>query len=232
MEITRKYWKSLDELNETETFLTSKENEFPKEMSTEEFLSEDSTQLSSTNRRDFLKFLGFSIAAATVAACEAPVIKAVPYLNKPENVTPGMATWYASTYYDGATYASILVKTREGRPIHIKGNKDFGFTKGNSTPQIIASVLGLYDSARLKKPSINGKTSLWSDIDIAVSKAIKESNSVTLLTGTVISPSSKAAITSLKSSIENNGQTLSHIEYDSISYNAIRKANLDRKSVV
>ena len=50
-------------------------------------------------------------------------------MNKPENVTPGMPTWYASTYYDGNSYASILVKTREGRPIFIKGNKDFGITK-------------------------------------------------------------------------------------------------------
>ena len=122
MEITRKYWKSLDELNNTAHFEKSKNEEFPREMSTEEFLSDDDVSNSSSNRRDFLKFLGFSVAAATVAACEAPVVKAIPYINKPENVTPGMPTWYASTYYDGAAYASILVKTREGRPIHIKGN--------------------------------------------------------------------------------------------------------------
>ena len=148
MGMTRKYWKGLEELRETPEFLNSKEQEFPTQMSVEEFLGDENLKESSTARRDFLKFLGFSVAAATVAACEAPVTKAIPYVNKPENVTPGMPTWYASTYYDGVSYASILVKTREGRPIYIKGNKDFGFTQGGTNPQIIASVLGLYDSDR------------------------------------------------------------------------------------
>ena len=49
MEITKKYWKSLDELNETKAFLESKEEEFPRAMSTEEFLSEESSEASSTN---------------------------------------------------------------------------------------------------------------------------------------------------------------------------------------
>ena len=120
----RKYWKGLEELHQTEAFQKSKEVEFPEQNNLENILSDDSLNESSTGRRDFLKFLGFSVVAATVAACEAPVIKAIPYVMKPENVIPGMATWYASTYYDGNSYASILVKTREGRPIFIKGNKD------------------------------------------------------------------------------------------------------------
>jgi MoCo/4Fe-4S cofactor protein with predicted Tat translocation signal len=227
MEITKKYWKSLDELNETKAFLESREEEFPKAMSTEEFLSEEASESSSTNRRDFLKFLGFSVAAATVAACEAPVIKAVPYLNKPENVTPGMPTWYASTYYDGATYTNILVKTREGRPIHIKGNKDFGFTKGNTTPPVIASVLGLYDSSRIQKPSIKGKQSKWSSIDASLKAAIKNSKTVTLLSGSIISPSTSNAIEDFNASLKQQGKALNHIQYDAVSYNAIRKANLE-----
>ena len=125
---TKKYWKGIAELNETKSFQDSKESEFSESNSIESFLADDQLGESSTGRRDFLKFLGFSVAAATVAACEAPVIKAVPYVMKPENVTPGMPTWYASTYYDGSSYASILVKTREARPIFIKGNKHFGIT--------------------------------------------------------------------------------------------------------
>src|SRR6056300_435125 len=132
MGTNKKYWKGLDELNETPEFVASAKNEFPQELSVDQFLAEDKVKESSTGRRDFLKFLGFSVAAATVAACEAPVVKAVPYAVKPEDVTPGVANWYASSYYDGETYASIMVKTREGRPIHIKGNKNNGFTKGGT----------------------------------------------------------------------------------------------------
>ena len=97
MEMNRKYWKGIDELQETPSFIESGNQEFPAKTSVEEFLSDDNLKESSTGRRDFLKFLGFSVAAATVAACEAPVTKASPYVNKPENVTPGMPTWYAST---------------------------------------------------------------------------------------------------------------------------------------
>ena len=223
MGITRKYWKGIDELKETPEFLKSKDEEFSNENSVDKFLSDDSLQESSTGRRDFLKFLGFSVAAATVAACEAPVTKAIPYVNKPENVTPGMPTWYASTYYDGNSYASILVKTREGRPILIKGNKDFGITKGNINPQIAASVLSLYDSERLKRPTINGEDSTYSDLDKKVRSGLKKSDKVVLVTNTIISPSMLRAIDKLGDSIGEG--KLEHIQYDAVSYSALREAN-------
>ena len=90
-----KYWKGIDELQETQSFQASKSVEFPEQNNLESILADDELNESSTGRRDFLKFLGFSVAAATVAACEAPVIKAVPYVMKPENVVPGMPSWYA-----------------------------------------------------------------------------------------------------------------------------------------
>lgn len=238
MEMNRKYWKGIDELKETPSFIESGNQEFPAETSVEEFLGDDKLKESSTGRRDFLKFLGFSVAAATVAACEAPVVKAIPYVNKPENVTPGMPTWYASTYYDGNNYASILVKTREGRPIYIKGNKDQGITKGGANSQIIASVLGLYDSARLTMPQAK-KGSEWeasrfSSVDKKVKAALKSAKNVVLVSNTVISPSLSWAIGDLAESL---GETrdeatgilsenkFKHIQYDAVSYAAMRAAN-------
>lgn len=219
---TKKYWKGIAELNGTKAFQESKETEFPSSNSIESFLADDQMNESSTGRRDFLKFLGFSVAAATVAACEAPVIKAVPYVMKPENVTPGMPTWYASTYYDGSSYASILVKTREARPIFIKGNKHFGFTKGSVTPQVIASVLEVYDSERIQSPLKSGKKSTWSNVDSQIASSIKNANKVALISNTVISPSIMSAISELKSATAGD---FDHIQYDPISYSAIRKAN-------
>ena len=83
---TKKYWKQMAELNETKAFQESVESEFPQSNSIEGFLSDDKMNEASTGRRDFLKFLGFSVAAATVAACEAPVNKVVPYVMRPENI--------------------------------------------------------------------------------------------------------------------------------------------------
>lgn len=229
--MTRKYWKGLEELNETPAFLESRDQEFPSEKnSIEEFLGDDQLAESSTGRRDFLKFLGFSVAAATVAACEAPVTKAVPYVNKPENVTPGMPTWYASTYYDGNSYASILVKTREGRPIFIKGNKDFGITHGNTNPQIIASVLGLYDGERLQDAYKKGKKASWSSIDLDIKAAIADvkakNGKIVLLSNTIISPSTLGVIQEVKGAIAgDNADLFEHIQYDAQSYAGMRKAN-------
>ena len=227
MGMTRKYWKGLEELKETPEFIKQRENEFPSQVSVEEFLSDDKLNETSTARRDFLKFLGFSVAAASLAACEAPVTRAVPYVIKPENVTLGMPTWYASTYYDGSSYTSILVKTREGRPIFIKGNKDFGITKGGVNPQIIASVLGLYDSERLKNASIGGVDVTQSKLDAAVISALKSAKKVTLISNTVISPSMNRAIGTMAADLNVNGATkFEHITYDAVSYSAMREANL------
>ncbi len=223
MSMTKKYWKGIDELKETPAFLKTKDQEFSNPNSIEEFLADEKLGESSTERRDFLKFLGFSVAAATLAACEAPVIKAVPYVFKPENVTPGMPTWYASTYYDGISYASILVKTREGRPIFIKGNKDHGFTKGGVNPQIIASVLGLYDGERLSGPKANGNDSDWNTVDAKIKASLASAGSIAFLTNSIISPSVLRAIEEYKVAYAGKFE---HIQYDSISYSAIRKANL------
>lgn len=194
----KKYWKGLDELNATPEFVERAEREFPQELSVDQFLADDKLKESSTGRRDFLKFLGFSVAAATVAACESPVVNAVPYVVKPEDVNPGVANWYASTFYDGNSYASILVKTREGRPIFIKGNREHGFTKGAINPQIAASVLSLYDGERLKGPMSAGADAEWNTVDSEIIKSLQSAASkgkkIVLLSSTVISPSAQDVI--------------------------------------
>lgn len=236
MATNRKYWKGLEELNETPEFLQQKDQEFMTNTNVEEFLGDEQLKETSTARRDFLKFLGFSVAAATVAACEAPVVKAVPYVNKPEDVVPGQATWYASTYYDGVSYANILVKTREGRPIFIKGNKDFGFTNGAVNPQVIGSVLSLYNGDRLKFATVDGVDTPTATVDDEIKKGLEGIKSkggrVVLVSNTVASPSTYAAIAAFKNSLGGtneegvtSGASFDHIQYDAVSYSAIRKAN-------
>ncbi len=252
MGTTRKYWKDLDEANQTPEYLEAAKNEFPAELSVDEFLADDKLQESSTGRRDFLKFLGFSVAAATLAACEAPVIKSVPYVVKPEEITPGIANWYASTYYDGSSYASILVKSREGRPIHLKGNRDYGISSGAVNAQIQASVLSLYDSQRLSGPKGGeGWKSIDNDVRKQLKKIAKSGKKIVLLSNTVCSPSGGSAIIEFQQAfvdsrpapddqnpdlVEGGGEDVmpmmadgpvKHIQYDAISYSGIREANLE-----
>ena len=100
MGMNKKYWTGMEELENTSSFQESMSNEFAKSESVESFLGSDKLAESNTGRRDFLKFMGFSVAAATLAACETPVVKSIPYVVKPEEITPGIANYYASSFYD------------------------------------------------------------------------------------------------------------------------------------
>ncbi len=104
------YWKGLEQLSNDPEFVKHADREFPEVPSV---IGEDG----SASRRDFLKVMGFSLAAASLAACEAPVRKAIPYVNKPVDINPSIPNYYASTFSSGGDYAAIVVKTREGRPI-------------------------------------------------------------------------------------------------------------------
>ena len=106
-----------------------------------------------TPRRDFLKYLGFSTAAAALAAsCKIPSRKVVPFANKPADVFPGVAKYYATTYVQDGDVLPVIAKVRDGRPIKIEGNDLCSFTKGGTSAQAQASVLDLYDMYRLAHP--------------------------------------------------------------------------------
>ncbi|MBL4888185.1 MAG: TAT-variant-translocated molybdopterin oxidoreductase, partial [Flavobacteriaceae bacterium] len=119
MASNKKYWKSVEELKENSSIVeTLQQNEFVDKLPEDHFLGDKTTlEDSSTTRRDFLKYVGFTTAAASLAACEGPVIKAIPYVVQPDEIVPGVANYYATTIADGFDFANILIKTREGRPI-------------------------------------------------------------------------------------------------------------------
>ena len=94
MSNNKKYWKNLAELNSAnnDVFDELENKEFIQEIPVEEFLSDkENLENSSTSRRDFLKFIGFSTAAATLAACEGPVVKSIPYVVQPKEIIPGLS---------------------------------------------------------------------------------------------------------------------------------------------
>ena len=144
MASNKKYWQSVEELKNSSIVETLSKNEFVEEIPTDEFLGDKNTlENSSTSRRDFLKYVGFTTAAATLAACEGPVKKSIPYVVKPDDTILCVADWYASAIADGFDFANVLVKTREGRPILIMPNKD---ASGTTNARVQASVCLLYTS--------------------------------------------------------------------------------------
>ena len=175
----------------------------------------------STSRRDFLKFLGFSTAVAALAGCEGAVHKTIPYVIQPESIVAGEANYYATCIADGFDFASVLVKTREGRPIAVLRNPE-AKAGGAVNARILASVLSLYDENR-KPPSIAGE-GFWQKIDTdtlsALEKAKAEGKQIVMLSQTLASPSSYALIELLKEKYP----TFKLVEYDTISEDAILTA--------
>ena len=195
----KKYWQSFGELNQTESFQQEANKEFKEELLPLADLDDKGILDAKTPRRDFLKYLGFSTAAATLAAsCEMPVRKAVPYLQRPENAVPGIANLYASTYVNGGDVISVVVKQRDGRPIKIEGNDLSTITKGATSAQSQASVLDLYDNTRLRYPmQKDGKdfkeVTTFDNFDKMVGAAIT-GKAVVLLTSTINSEIGRAHV--------------------------------------
>ena len=168
-------FRSIHELKDPTLTGKLAQKEFQNEIPVEEFLNDDNANSSNTSRRDFLKLLGFSTAAVTLAACEAPVIKTIPYVVKPHDIIPGVPNFYASSYFDGFDFSSVLVKTREGRPIKIESNPTAG-SLGKTSARAQASVLSLYDNDKVKKPALNGSEQEdFNKIDDFVLKGLAES---------------------------------------------------------
>jgi MoCo/4Fe-4S cofactor protein with predicted Tat translocation signal len=222
-ENTKTYWRGVEELSNDPEFTKNAEREFPEYVSLKE--QEGSESSEGTNRRDFLKLLGFGLGAVTLAACDAPVKKAIPYLNKPEEIEPGIANYYASTYVDGGDYCSVLVKTREGRPIKLDGNSLSSLSKGASSARVQASVLSLYDQTRLQSFQKAGvaidKFKADAEIIAKLTAVAASGAAIRIVSQTILSPSTKAVIAEFKAKFP----TTEHVSYDASSAYGILKAN-------
>ncbi len=208
------YWKGIEQLKNDPAFVKNAESEFP------EFPGEGGS-----NRRDFLKMMGFGVAAVSLAACEAPIRKAIPYVEKPVDVDPGVPNYYASTYAQGGDYCSIVVKTREGRPIKIEGNKLSPISQGGVNAQVEASVLTLYDNERLRTPRRGNDDITWDMLDEEVTRALNgvasQGGAIRIVSNTVLSPTTLKVIEDFKAKFP----TTEHVVYDPISAHGILQAN-------
>jgi len=215
-----KYWRSIEELKDPAAFQKA---ELRLEVEAKRDFHKNQ---SGSSRRDFLKFMGFSVAtAAVVASCKKPVNKAIPFLVKPEEVKPGMANYYASTYFEENEYCSVLVKVRDGRPIKIEGNNLSPISQQGTSARVQASVLNLYDDARLKTPLKRGAATTWDEAEDYIGKKLEQLNSenkkVVLLSSTVISPSTKKVIGKFREKYPN----VEWLQYDAVPASGILTAN-------
>ena len=168
------------------------------------------------SRRRFLNLISASAALAFGATSCSRIDrgKIVPYTRKPEEVVPGVATYYASTFQEGLVIEGVLVKTREGRPILVEGNAEDKRSGGKISLRAMADVLGLYDPDRLRGPSAAGVPSTWEVAEREIAQAFKAARDtgapVLLLTDAVMSPTRKALIGELQSALP----SLRHVSWE------------------
>jgi MoCo/4Fe-4S cofactor protein with predicted Tat translocation signal len=217
----KRYWKGVEELENDVQFVKNANSEFANPSpDTDDLLGGNGTP-----RRDFLKAMGFGMAAVSLAACETPVHKAISYINKPETIYPSISDYYASTYSEGGDYASLLVETRDGRPIKIEGNPLSSITKGGTTARVQASILSLYDIDKLKGPKRGDTDVDWKTIDREVVSQLNtisgRGGAIRIVTSTIMSPSTKAVISQFVAKYP----TARHIMYDANSVFGLVSAN-------
>lgn len=206
----KKYWHILEEFEPIKDVRVPHE---PEETS------------SPTSRRNFLKILGLGTAsAALIASCKRPVEKAIPYFIKPEEITPGKAAYYASSYFNQNEYCNVLVKVRDNRPIKLEPNPKSVITPNGTSGRVQASVLDVYNVNRFKNPQKNGVPIDWETADSGIKSKLREladsGQPVLLITPTIISPSTRKLITEFTEKYGAEWQ-----QYDAIPMDGFREAN-------
>jgi len=180
----REYWRSLEDLAETDEFQELMHREFPRYASEWE---------DGPSRRNFMKLMGASLALAGLTACtRQPTELITPYVRQPEELVPGRALFFATAMPLGGGATGLLVESHEGRPTKVEGNPDHP-TLGACDVYAQASVLGLYDPDRSQALTFENEIRSWGAFLSAIKDAMTEQKAkggagLRILSETVTSP--------------------------------------------
>ena len=110
-------------------------------------------QSSGVKRRDFLKVVSVTGAAAAAVGCSSgDVEKLIPYLVSPDQTTPGVSNYYATTCRECAAGCGLIVEVRDGRAIKAEGNPQHPVNQGALCARGQSGLQGLYNPDRFRGP--------------------------------------------------------------------------------
>src|SRR5262245_8265867 len=160
----RHYWRSLEELADSDGFREFLESEFPRQASV----------LDALGRRQFLQLMGASLALAGLSACtRQPTEKILTYVRQPEEVVPGQPLDFATARPLGGIGTGLLVESHRGRPTKVEGNPEHPASLGATDAFGQASVLGLYDPDRAQVIRNIGEIVPWNNFLAAARRAME-----------------------------------------------------------
>ncbi|MEY4881879.1 MAG: hypothetical protein RLZ87_1309, partial [Armatimonadota bacterium] len=191
----QQYWRTLDEVTQTEEFNTWFEDEFP-----------NRKDLFQIDRRSLLKFAGASLALAGLTGCRGvflPEEKLVPYVKAPEEVVPGKPLFYASVVTLAGYATGVVVEQHEGRPIKLEGNTEHPASLGALDSISQAEILNFYDPDRAQNIIENTEIATWEMFYKAATPAVMSNGGagVGFLFGAVTSPTQGWLISELKKAL-------------------------------
>jgi molybdopterin-containing oxidoreductase family iron-sulfur binding subunit len=110
-------------------------------------------------RRDFLKLTGLTGTMVAAGCAEEPARRLIPFLNPPEDIVPGNATWFATTCRQCPAGCGMLARNRETRVVKFEGNPLHPINRGRLCARGQAALQDLYSPDRLDLPTRrrNGK---------------------------------------------------------------------------
>ena len=147
-----KFWRSAADLEQDASML---------HLARPEFMPGVDEPPGGASRRQFIQLMGASMALAGLSSCRRPVENILPYSDRPEEVIPGIAMYYATAMPFRGILKSLLVESNDGRPTKVEGNPDHPVTMGASGIFEQASILNLYDPDRSKAVLNNQSASDW-----------------------------------------------------------------------
>jgi molybdopterin-containing oxidoreductase family iron-sulfur binding subunit len=179
------YWRSLDELSNTEEFQDFVKHEFPRDVE---------LWLAPMTRRNFLQLMGAGLAMAFFSGCRKPLKEIIPYNKAPEEIIPGKPLFYASALPWGGYGRGVLVENHTGRPTKIEGNPQHPDSLGAADVFLQAATLSFYDPDRSQSITENGNAQTWDAFVSFLKNALAaqrttQGRGVRILTETVTSPS-------------------------------------------
>ena len=196
------YWRSLEELAESDEFYEALHREFPENASEWD---------DPVGRRRFMRLMGASLALAGLTACtKQPTEYFAPYAKQPEEVTLGRALYFATAMPFAGSCIGLLAESHEGRPTKIEGNKDHPGSLGATDIYAQASVLDLYDPDRAQTITHLEDPMTWADFLQAVVPAVTQQRApelagtgLRILSEVVTSPTLTYQIKSLLAELPN-----------------------------
>ena len=209
------YWRSLEELAQTDGFYEMLHREFPRQAS---------VWPEGSSRRDFLKLMSASMALAGLSACvKQPLEPIVPYVRQPDEIVLGKPLFFASAMPFGAYATPVLVESHEGRPTKIEGNPEHPAGLGGSDVFAQASILDMYDPDRSQIITHVGAMSTWSEFTAALKGPLNSQKAVNGGGLRILSrPTSSPTMASLMDAVQAAYPESKWVQYEPVNRDNVR----------